>query len=213
MNYKLRNAYLILLVCLVSLSLSTAGRCELFQLGRCVNCFRSKPTKAGGCGDELPKTDDCVLYDRVGGAQCTWCKREYTLQVYKTGISCIKLSTLKKNCVYDLDTGKGKLTDCYQCKGGYPDQTRQTCIDFDKTSQLAKDCVTGGRNEKGQPVCTRCNPGLAVGTRSGSCIKTPVPGCLFYQEDALTCLACNVWEGYTMVDGFKCVKATGAFNA
>ena len=209
MNYKKTNAFLIVILGLASLALTAAGRCETFQFNRCQSCFRSKPTKAGGCTEELPQKDDCVLYDRVAGGQCNWCKRQYTLKFGPTGTQCVKLTTPKKNCVYDLDYGKTSgQTDCFVCKGGYPDKTRQTCVEFSKTSQVGKDCAYAGPTDQGQVVCIRCNPGFVATVSGGKCIQTPVPGCLYYQVEGKTCLACNVWEGYSMVDGGKCVKVT-----
>ena len=155
---------------------------------KCEKCYRSIPVDLnGGCGDLLPDSDQCRIYQRSyedkSKIECSACKRGFTLTSEHT---CRPAKPEIRNCYVqsvspDPSTPNEICSDCVQ---GFLVYKATACFLFRNYQfeiPAAKNCLVGGRlgvgNPKAGPVCFMCRPGYSLPTFGYFCEERGLEGC------------------------------------
>ena len=182
---------------------------------KCHACLKSKVVN-GRC-DATQNTGNCLIFGQVG---CEICTPGYSVLAYRSDGNKYCVRNTIQNCKISSDflTGasqslsqKKTIQRCTACLGGYPTKDLSACGTFSGEEdsgleQQVNHCLWGGRPYQGAGTfCYRCKPGYATNSRTGKCVKSALPGCLFVSGPQ-NCDACNPYEGFYQKTLTACTK-------
>ena len=187
---------------------SCGKNCMTCEVGICLACW-GRTIILGKCSPIAPPaSQNCQVY-LANGKICGICKPGYATNVEKQGVC---EAGAIDNCMSAFDLGKGAR--CGICKGGYPTADHTKCGGwsaegtFGLTQSPSKNCDWGMR-EGSLTNCFKCSDGFV--NIGGGCVKTPenLEGCLLGDLLQKSCLQCDSWNGYFMLeDNGKCTKSS-----
>ena len=161
----------------------------------CTQCYQSELTYHGDCVHAPGIIPNCLLSGRA--QLCLRCNQNTTLD-FVSG-KCIPLVQFIPNCVSNIQIRTRNL--CVVCGNGtYPDRSQTKCIDYDVVKY--PDCVWSSRKQRGGDLqCVRCAGALSADEK-GVCGNYNATGCVEVskadKKGKRTCLACNVFNGFSM---------------
>ena len=188
--------------------------CLLVEGDTCILCYNSYPLgRRRGCGPPPPIPNNCEIYGyslKDGKVSCSSWDSTRALNIAAKGI---QTPCTAKNNIKDSITATKSSTGpvlCKSCGNGLYVQTPglTNCVPAGKNT--IEHCLWGSRfdSKRGAIRCSRCKVGYAVSADRMHYEQGFAPGCLVNEkkDGARKCFACDVYNGYYMVPGFKCEK-------